>query len=277
VVRREFIVLVRLLRDVLRELSRLRFLVNYVVLEPGIAPKLKDIDASGEYTPTELQPERSTTASSLLAPISRWLHGADMTTKRESVQSRRVSAVSTSSTTSRPPPKLVASSALASATVNVEFGSGVVRRAVSVAPASGSGDGSLRQQAIAQSRGGSGRRELHSIFKGGAPSLPPGENWVVLGRQRGGRRPLPPQGSWEPGASTSSSRTMSSAVDAVVDTFAQTQTNNDEGGDGRVSGNLLERTLRPRGLSDSSLHSTFLSHGASPVSRLITVRIDSPS
>ena len=44
----------------------------------------------------------------------------------------------------------------------------------------------------------------------------------------------------------------------------------DNDGDDGFPGALLERTLRPRGLSDSSIRSTFIEHGTNPVARVIT-------
>ncbi|KAK8869623.1 hypothetical protein IAR55_000190 [Kwoniella newhampshirensis] len=60
---------------------------------------------------------------------------------------------------------------------------------------------------------------------------------------------------------------LSSAVDAVIDVPATQMDENDLDGGIAVAGSyeppLLERTLRPRGLSDSSIRSTFVSHSAS--------------
>jgi hypothetical protein len=112
---------------------------------------------------------------------------------------------------------------------------------------------------VSGARSGGSRNQLSSIFAGGGGAVSPSEaSWVVL---PGGRKGAPP--SRQTRASSYRQQVLTQNVDAVID---NTSANLDED---EFRPNLLERTLRPRGLSDSSIHSTFMSH-ANPASRLLT-------
>lgn len=211
--RRDFVSLVKLLRDVFLELGRLRSLVNRIQIEPSLAsrlaeldnPEILDLDALAKPLPSV----------GLLAPITRLF----------SSPSPPFSVASAGPPAMPAPPRPEPTAALAATTVNVEFGSaGIVRRAVSVAPkAEATTSASGTRPAL-------GRRGLHGIFAGGqlgsgAPvSRQPRDQWVVLPNEG----PPPP------------------------------------------AGQLLQRQLRPRGLSDSSIHTTFDAHSGNPVHRVLT-------
>ncbi|KAH8096625.1 hypothetical protein BXZ70DRAFT_945422 [Cristinia sonorae] len=80
------------------------------------------------------------------------------------------------------------------------------------------------------------------------------------------------------GRGTASRKALSRVVDAMIDrdipTSPTRRTGNNGGEDEDpddesrdvVNDTLLERTLRPRGLSDSSIHTTFMNHGEDPPS-----------
>lgn len=101
-----------------------------------------------------------------------------------------------------------------------------------------------------------------NIFAG-APRVEEGQDpWVVIPRlQHGNNIPniASINGPTTIGRSTlrhANSR-LSRTVDAVIDSPAQ----GEHGEEQDVVGTLLERTLTRRGMSDSSIHSTFKSHG----------------
>ena len=262
--RKDFILLVKLFRDILIEVGRLRTIVNRVGLEPQLAGKLRDIEAV--QSPTELltanlasgnSADRST-ASTLLAPLSRLFSYGSESTPAASTSTDLKGASATARPSARLAPKLSASSALATATVNVEFGGqGGIRRQVSIMPQDGSGGLSGRYQAGLGVPSGAPRsrqgmnRQISSIFAGGAAGGGVSQRQTATGNQANNRN------------RQSRYQLLSQNVDAVIDN----PTNGGEEEDFRP--NLLERTLRPRGLSDSSIHSTFLAH-ANPAGRLLT-------
>jgi hypothetical protein len=103
------------------------------------------------------------------------------------------------------------------------------------------------------------RRNLSSIFAGGAGSTNAGQAdpWTMLSRNPSHRQSI---NSAAPNSRQRVFQPYSKNVDAVVDSVAE---------EDEFRPNLLERTLRPRGLSDSSIRSTFLSH-ANPSGRLLS-------
>ncbi len=140
------------------------------------------------------------------------------------------------------------------------------------------------------SRSRANRNDLLGIFAG-APSQisPTGEPWVVMpGRTS-------PLGTSVPSTSRIRSvssqqftdrsirsprdalnqrKRLSAIVDAVIDTSAEDIENDDNVISGHYDSPIRERTLRPRGLSDSSIRSTFQSH-ANPGEGLISPPISS--
>lgn len=195
-------------------------------------------------------------AAALLAPFSRlWSYGTE--TQPAAPAPAADKPVLGQRAHSKAAPKLSASSALATATVNVEFGGqGGIRRQVSIMPQDGAGGLSARYQAglgigTAAPRTRQGmNRQISSIFAGGAAGsvcsrqIATGNASISRNRQ-------------------SRYHTLSQNVNAVIDNPAEGGEEDD------FRPNLLERTLRPRGLSDSSIHSTFLAH-ANPAGRLLT-------
>jgi hypothetical protein len=270
--RKDFITVVKLFRDVLYELSRLRLIINRVTLEPHLANKMRDVESV--QSPADILAGNipgamdKTGPAALLAPLSRLFYGADGHQQNSGFpQHLSANARIAALNKGKPHSRAAASSALAAATVNVEFGGqGGIRRQVSIMPQAGDGGlagkyNSLGKGSAPGTRAGP-RRDLSSIFAGGAGGS--GSNggadpWVMLPRNPTGRQ----LATGNSGAPTSRQRVFqpySKNVDAVVDSVAE----NDE-----FRPNLLERTLRPRGLSDSSIHSTFMNH-ANPSGRLIS-------
>lgn len=259
--RKDFVTVVKLFRDVLYELGRLRLIVNRITLEPQLANRLRDIETT--QTPTDIlagtlppSADKAGAAAALLAPLSRLFYGSEG-------QQTPPQATRTGPSRGKPASRATASSALATATVNVEFGGqGGIRRQVSIMPQAGDGGLAGKYNSLGKgSASGSkpARRDLSSIFAGGAGASSSGQAdpWGILPR---GATQRQPSNSAAPTSRQRVYQSYSKNVDAVVDSVAEEE-------DFRP--NLLERTLRPRGLSDSSIHSTFMSH-ANPSGRLLS-------
>lgn len=290
--RRDFVALVKLLRDLLSETSRLRLLVNRVQLEPPLAYKLRELDAPASVTPTitvekTLGQSASSAATTLLAPISRLLGGqaAEQPSTSDSVrpslaQSRRGG-----------------SSTVSTATVNVEYGGGAVRAAESVESPKSQAVASPRDATTSVGRPRQVRRELSSIFAGASYNSTASRRTTPAGvRSQGIDMPAQPRAvptnrfvsaaasaasSYMPfGRILASYRpAMSSTANAVIDSIPHAppvldSPFDDDDEDHSPPSTLLERQLRPRGLSDSSIRSSFTTHGGfsrpNPHHRVVT-------
>lgn len=260
--RKDFVTVVKLFRDVLYELGRLRLIVNRVTLEPHLASKLREVEANQSHTDIlagtlPISSDKSGPAA-LLAPLSRLFYGS------EGQQTTPPHNARAAVNRAKPSSRAAASSALAAATVNVEFGGqGGIRRQVSIMPQSG--DGGLAGKYNSLGKGSApntkpARRDLSSIFAGGGGASAvtgQGDPWTMLPRNPSQRQSLH---SAAPNSRQRVYQPYSKNVDAVVDSVAE---------EDEFRPNLLERTLRPRGLSDSSIHSTFMAH-ANPSGRLLS-------
>lgn len=296
VTRRDFVSLVKLLRDLLSETSRLRQLVNRVQLEPALAQRLSELDVPGAVDagtasePKATRPAAAEAAATLLAPLSRLLGVASP-------------EQASSSTADSARPNLAqsrrgGSSTVSTAPINVEFGGGGMRPAPS---------STLSPDSVASRRGpptGAGahprqvRRELSSIFAGATTSTRRAQSPGPGVRSR--EIPAPAA------ATTSTSRfvsaaasaatsympfsrilssyrpVMSSTANAVIDSIPSAppvldspfDEDDENGGAYSPPSTLLERQLRPRGLSDSSVRSTFVTHAGhtrpNPHHRIVT-------
>ncbi|GAA6039647.1 hypothetical protein JCM8097_002234 [Rhodosporidiobolus ruineniae] len=342
VTRRDFVLLVKLLRDLLLETTRLRSILNRVQLDPSLASSLRELDV-----PSALEPEMpaaatgassssgaaaaaasaaAATAGGLLAPLSRLFGGAGGAD--EPSLAHRASSAQL-----RPPPKRTGT--VSTAAVNVEFGGGAVRHASSSAAAGAAAAGAGRD-------GGKGllrppsqpgqhrqvKREISSIFAGAAsssssssrsatPAAGSTEPWVVLpstSTSSSSAAPIPTPAAAPAPAGPASRLTlasaassyipfgrllssyrpaMSSTTNAVLDPLphapparaprpprlaadtaldSSDEDSDDDDDDDGPQETLLERQLRPRGLSDSSIRSSYLQHGAraNPHHRLLT-------
>lgn len=266
VARRDFVALVKLFRDLLFEISRLRSLVNRVQLEPSLAVNLRSLDVSTSFEVELSKPGQASLGAGLLAPLSR-LFNAALLIPEPDVTPRSPASL-------RPPPrgisKLSGSSVVSSATVNVEFGKGHSRAVakggeredVTSPEASNAGSSPYANSATASKTGTQVRRDLNSIFAGGIQPKALVDPWVVVPAAAKASRGFTsnPLGrllaSYRPA--------MSSTTNAVLDSIPHAPQV-----DGEYQPTLLERTLRPRGLSDSSIRSTFVAH-ANPHHRIIS-------
>ncbi|SGY69710.1 BQ5605_C004g03052 [Microbotryum silenes-dioicae] len=295
VLRRDFVALVKLFRDLLFELSRLRTLVNRVEVEPHLATNLRELD---DPSVIDLVQGRlaTPTSSSFLSPLSRFIPSALMPGSEASASTgapptlaapgRKASPAAPIPTT-RPAPKQSGVSAVSSATVEVEFGKGgAVRRAAQTdrpgeeetgveANASPSSAISAHAQGTSGRRTGSQvKRDLNSIFAGASnvppPSSKPSEPWRLLSRGNpANSTSTSVAGSYNPFNRLLASYrpAMSSTTNAVLDSIPHAPGPKEEGAAPMPT--LLERQLRPRGLSDSSIRSTFVAH-ANPHHRILS-------
>ncbi|GAA5854023.1 hypothetical protein JCM9279_003766 [Rhodotorula babjevae] len=333
VTRRDFVSLVKLVRDLLFESSRLRTLVNRVQLDPALASSLKDLDVPDAIDALDAQRSRTgpgsaqpsaasswsssaaaATAGGLLAPLSRLFGAAPDSAEQHSALAHKASTAQL-----RPPmAKRGGSSTVSTATVNVEFGSGQVRQAESagspvgpplVSPSSSAGGAATTGRSSSKPRQAQVKRDLASIFAGASSRSTAGEQHPHLsssslaGHHQTTAAPIPrahehalgagaPAGRLATSAFSSAASyipfgrllssyrpALSSTTNAVLDSMPHSSSSGANGArhpsasassatDERPP-TLLERQLRPRGLSDSSIRSTFVAH-ANPHHRLVT-------
>lgn len=190
---------------------------------------------------------------------------------------------------SRVAPKREAALAASAMTVNVEFSGAAIGRAVtstySAHPEREDSISILAKQStmartVSASAEGSSQsqqdfsKSVMGIFAGAPAPRPEGsEPWVVIpraprsagaGPSRVNTLPLTgPENTATLGRSTA--KRLSRVVDAMIDSNAAASGTHRQGGqddgDRVAQSTLLERTLSRRGLSDSSIHTTFLQHG----------------
>lgn len=269
--------------------------MNRVQLEPALAQRLSELDVPGAVDagttsePKTTRPAAAEAAATLLAPLSRLLGVAS--------PEQASSATADSARPNLAQSRRGGSSTVSTATINVEFGGGGMRPAPS---------STLSPDSVASRRGpptGAGahprqvRRELSSIFAGASTSTrraqSPGPG--VQSREI----PAPATGmstsrlvsaaasaatSYMPFSRILSSYrpAMSSTANAVIDSIPSAppvldspfDEDDEDGGTYSPPSTLLERQLRPRGLSDSSVRSTFVTHAGharpNPHHRIVT-------
>ncbi|KZP00301.1 hypothetical protein CALVIDRAFT_595668 [Calocera viscosa TUFC12733] len=280
--------LIKLFKDLITHVAHLREVVNEVTLDPSAAAKLKEATANSGLGVEDVRTLRrpASAMGGWIGPISKLFGGSPDVDEGGTFTTRPKPPTGLVHPVPRPAPKLSPEVAPSVTTVNVEFaGSGVIRRAVSTAPRDPAvqlppspnpsiGHPQLQPAPVIVSaeqtlvhprprRADDGRREqLRSIFAG-SRMAPAAESWVVL------PRPKPSSADTsidvrEAESRMGPSKRMSTHVDAMLDSLHPPPS--DAPVDFHTT--LLDRTLRRRGLSDSSMHSTFLQ--SAPVNRLIS-------
>jgi hypothetical protein len=278
--RKDLRALFKLLKDAFAEMGPMRVALNEVILDPALASRMSEAamnpSKAGEGGKGK---EAAMGAAGWMAPISKLFGAPSAPGAQDGGLGKGPSPLTRSASRGRggmplrPPARMAPKSGPAlsasGTTVNVEFSGTGVGRAVSK---------SLRHEPELPSSSTS--RNLMDIFAG-APRAEP-DPWVVIPKAE---RPVPrarapPNSQRASEATTIGRSTMRSLgggmntnrlprnVDAVIDGKAPDFSPEGEDG-GDFHPRLLERTLRPRGLSDSSIHSTFVQHGEqapSPVS-----------
>ena len=300
--RKEFRTLIKLFNEMFAEMGQLRASVNEVVLDPSVGTKLRE-EALAEDG-GEKSKSGGLDIQSWIAPLSKlWAggstqdspsppqpsNGLSLSTKKTSLK-----PVSSSRSLAAPVPtrlaaKLAPAVSASTTTVNVEFGgNAAVRRAVST-----TSEGPIPARTNSTTPQPVVKKQLFGIFAG-APRKPAGKigGWIMLPAGSGAAPtpPIAPILADKPPVArqvrrvVNNPRRLSRVVDAVVDADAASIVSHSSNGDDRrhledddeqehtrhPSG-LLERTLRRRGLSDTSIHSTFLAAARGPpIQRLVT-------
>lgn len=248
--------LFKLVRDMFVELGQLRISLNEIVLDPSIAPKV----SQQALHPSAAEAQRKATQDSngtntqpgWMAPISK-LFGTS-TTGSPSPQPPPLSGLNRHSSQRLPPrvaPKLGPALAASTTTVNVEFSGTGVGRTNTVSIHAPRPQPTLRQAPSSS---------LLGIFAGAQRTSTP-DPWVLLPSDSA-PRVAPPQRSAEPSllSNGKSNNRFSRNVDAVIDasnTAVPSEMMIPEEEDSPGPQPHPQR-LRRRGLSDSSIHSTFM-------------------
>ncbi|TFY62856.1 hypothetical protein EVG20_g6548 [Dentipellis fragilis] len=253
--RKDLRALFKLFRDMFQELGSLRITLNDVVLNPSIAQRVREQALNPTKAESSANEQETKAASSgpagWIAPLSK-LFGASSEPKQTPGRSN-----TRSTSIARPQPRLapkIAPATSASTTmVNVEFSGVGTSRAVTntftPATATAARSATTPSRNVSQSTHGSMIPKAPNKLLGQPANRQLGI--ATLGRSAGRS------------ASTSGhGRGVSRNVDAIIDIQSPIV---EEGGD--FNHTLLERTLRPRGLSDSSIHTTFMNHGEEAAER----------
>lgn len=278
--------LLKLFRDLFSEMGRMQITLNDIILDPSIAEKVSDM----ALHPTKVDPEtkgqseRDVTNSS---PAGRWMgpisklfgapQGEGSSINRGS--SPLLRSGSRGRGTSRPPPRVIPklgpALSASTTTVKVEFsGMGVGRSVTSTHSAHPStstltGEDNVQRPSLSQNQSAN----VMGIFAGAPRSTTP-DPWVVI--PKGPRRSPSTMLHSELGNSATLRRSYANRFSRHVDAVIDSPSHGDEEPD--YLGPLLQRTLRRRGLSDSSIHSTFMSHTdepRTPIDRSMTTGISS--
>jgi hypothetical protein len=253
--------LFQLFKDFFMEMGAMRVTLNDVILDPKVAYKVR----MSVMDPMNAQKDGEATgpsSSGWMAPISKLFGSANVSGEDGQAVASPSPTIQTSNQrgAGRPPPrvipKLEPALAASATTVNVEFsGNGVGRSVTSTFSAvpRREEDHTLRPKGPS---GGNvvASKQLMGIFAG-APKNVSTDPWVVLpdGVQRA------PSTRLNANAGGPSHHRMSRNVDAVIDVNSP-----QEGEESDFRPHLLQRTLRRRGLSDSSIHSTFANQEDEP-------------
>ncbi|KAF8497341.1 hypothetical protein JB92DRAFT_3125710 [Gautieria morchelliformis] len=285
VTRADIKALLKLFKDAFTELGVLREQINEVVFDPSVAHKIRK--EAGEPEGVDGEPRSPSAMGGWIAPIQKLFTNqpAALLSTLESAASaagtsKPVPEVGRGKAPPRVVPKLAPAIAASSTTVNVEFASSGVRK-------TDTSDGALRVSSSAGVSPGSqphvtrppafirpvplplsSSRNLMGIFAGAPQSsagpapgvqrweMPPKSDRERVRQIRGAvstarlREPSGGTATLGRSAAARTSNRLSRHVDAVIDQ------KDDQIPDFRET--LLGRTLRPRGLSDSSIHTTFL-------------------
>lgn len=255
--RKDLRALFKVFKDAFIELGEIRATLNDVILNPSSAHRVRELVMHPGKAESADRDAGTTAASSWMAPISKLFAGYSDSPPRSDGPSQAISANKAPSR--RPParvvPKVAAAPSASTTTVNVEFsGSGVGRSMTLHQPTA------APPQTAPQDSSSGAPRSVMNIFAG-APRPQEGDPWVVLPKARspgdGQRSKLDQSETIGRSAlrNATRDRRMSRQLDAMLDFQPR-----DHVGEEDYQPALLERTLRRRGLSDSSIHSTFMNH-----------------
>jgi hypothetical protein len=254
--RRDLRALLKFSKDIFKELGTLRITLNDIVLDPSIAPKVREMTLN----PRDEKVPSSGSGGGWMAPLSKFFGGATSSDSKREVTPHGVNRERGPTWPSpRFVPKLSPATSASATTVNVEFtGTGAGRAVTNVSPAARETVHDAIATPVATR---SPSANLMGIFAG----APRNDSWVVLpqglSRQKGAgadqlRRSMLGRaaGRAMARADTNAPSSLPRNVDAVIDPDPHASSEERNGTD-------PSRTLRTRGLSDSSIRTTFLQHG----------------
>jgi len=289
----------KVVKDIFTEVGQLRVAMNDVILDPSSAVRLSELALNPSKADADNGRETAGHGGAVawMAPLSK-LFLPSAIAKFDSGGSGDRAAPSHGSRTgiggtnaSRPPkfvPKLGPALAASATTVNVEFsGTGVGRAVTSTVRL----QPTVSTSETASSTIDASSSGLMGIFAGAQKMIEPTDPWVVVPSVPRKKPSTPLMANEEPSAATGISTIGRSAlrrptnrlsrnVDAVIDIVDGPRALDDQGEEQGYVPRLMQRTLRRRGLSDSSIHSTFTNQGgekgldmppkknASPASRM---------
>ena len=284
--RKDLRALFNFLKDAFNELGEMRVMLNDVVLDPSLAPKISE----AVMNPSKGLAEKETAggAAGWIAPIVKLFQGGDekpaiLSTPNVSAHgllrsNSREHTPSTQRPTPRVVPKLSPALSASTTTVNVEFQSGSAGRAItsthSAHPSSSDAANRGVEQTSEEEIRAKTSASVMGIFAGAPKPTSPLDPWIIIptpsrkppsplsrvagqGYETGETRSALGSGTLTVGRNTLRVNSqLSRVVDAVVDVQSPTvaATPSD------YQATLTHRGLKPRGLSDSTIHSTFLNH-----------------
>ncbi|KAJ7682031.1 hypothetical protein DFH06DRAFT_1388202 [Mycena polygramma] len=277
--RRELRALLVVLRELFGALGEVRVLLNEVVFDPASAGRVSEAAMDPDKARARAAAEEPGAGeggktAGWMAPLSKlFTGGAASSSPAPHGRAEGERAAAIASPRPMPPPRFVPklgpALAASATTVNVEFsgaGAGLGRAMTSTIDA-GPGPLPVPVPGRPAASPAPGSSSVMGIFAG-APRTRTPDPWVVVPFPRPARRG-PPSSLLSPSAGRHHPNRMSRHVDAVLDGVGTPvrrtgDGSGDEGADGEADylGPLLQHTLRRRGLSDSSIHSTFAAQAA---------------
>ena len=261
--------LFKLFRECFEQMGHMRVTLNDVILDPSLAPKISEM---------ALDPEKAAERERQAAKGSSWINplaklfgstannnATDSSLVKEAPPMTR--ALSRGRDTRQRAivvPKMAPALASTATTVNVDFSSGVARSVTTTHPETFRRDEIRRTvSSTTTSPPPTSQASFMGLFAGAPRPGPLADPWVVLptsSTKRVNPLDLDPSVNATVGRSTMrNTARLSQNVDAVIDVDSPIQDNEDS------VAPLLQRTLRRRGLSDSSIHSTFMSQVDEPL------------
>lgn len=266
--------LFKLFRECFEEMGQMRITLNDVILDPSLAPKISEM-ALDPAKAAERE-RQAAKGSSWTNPLAK-LFGSATTSSATDVSHPVKEAPQMSRALSRGRdtrqrglvvPKMAPALAPTATTVNVDFSSGVAR-SVTTTPSQDLRRDEVMRRTVSSTTTApqpTSQASFMGLFAGAPRQGPSADPWVVLPNS-GTRRVNPSTMGLDPSATATIGRAamrnvarLSQNVDAVIDVDSPARHDDDED---NVSP-LLQRTLKRRGLSDSSIHSTFMSQADDP-------------
>ncbi|KAF7310216.1 hypothetical protein MIND_00395300 [Mycena indigotica] len=242
--RREVRALLTVLREMFGALGEMRVVLNEVVLDPTSAGRISEA-AMNPGRAAAKEGEEQGGGRGWIAPLSKLFAGTPTAPPSKGDERERAPVAAPRPMPARLVPKLGPALAASATTVNVEF---------SGAAAGGRATTSTFDAGPPlPTRSNTASTDVMGIFAGAPRNRTP-DPWVVVGHPRAPRA--------NPLLNRPGPNRMSRNVDAVLDGVGVRGGTEDADEEPDYVGPLLARTLRRRGLSDSSIHSTFAAHAA---------------